>query len=146
YFSMTYSSLWTGAWTRFFRLALRRSFAARSNDWPFSAFCPPILIGNQDGSSNRNRGIGTDQNADYQSKRETVQDLTSEEVESEHSQDCKPRRQDGPAQCLVNAAIDDVRQLLTPHQFDVLADAIEDHNGVVVRIANQSQDCCDDRQ
>ena len=75
-----------------------------------------------------------------------MQHFAAEHKQRQHGQERQTGGQNGPAQGLVNALVDDVRELLPPHQLQVLADAVEHDDGVVVRITDQGQDSRDDGQ
>jgi hypothetical protein len=57
--------------------------------------------------------------------------LRPQKEQSKYSQNANP-----PSRwfglCLINAAVDHVRQLFPPHQLQVLADPVKHHDGVVI--------------
>jgi len=41
---------------------------------------------------------------------------------------------------LIDAAVDDIGQLLPPHQFQIFADAVKNDDGVIIGVADQRKD------
>ena len=70
----------------------------------------PVLVGHQHGSGDRNGGVGADQDADHQGEGETTQHLTTEEEEGEDGEEGEAGSEHGPAQGLIDAAVDQIGQ------------------------------------
>ena len=56
----------------------------------------------QERTGHKNRRIGADDNTGYQRECDSVQDIASEKIKSQASQQCQSCRKQGPAQCLID--------------------------------------------
>jgi len=97
----------------------------------------PVLVSHQHGSGDGNGGVGADQDADDEGEGEAAQHLAAEEEEGEDGEKGEAGSQHGPAQGLIDAAIDQIGQRFTAAEAQILADAVEDDDGVVHRVADQ---------
>ena len=75
-----------------------------------------------------------------------MQHLAAEKKQSKHGKESQARCQDSSTQSLINTFVDDVGQLIPAEQFDVLANAVEDDDGVVIGVSDQGQNGSDDGQ
>ena len=69
-------------------------------------------------------------------QRRTHSALLRQKIQSQHRQECQTRRQNSSAQGLIDAAIHDIGQLFPPHQLHIFANAVKNHDRVVIRIAD----------
>ena len=76
-------------------------------------------------------------------KAKPLQHLATEQVERDHAQQRRPGRDDRPRQRLVHRDVDDMREMVPAHAAHVLADAIEDDDRVVDRVAGNRQQAGD---
>ena len=90
--------------------------------------------------------IGAGDDADHHREREAVQHLAAEEEQRERGQQRRARGDDRPAQRLVDRGVDDVSHRVAAHRPQVLADPVEDDDGVVGRVAGHRQNRGDDVQ
>src|ERR1700692_2214401 len=67
----------------------------------------PLLIGNQHGGGDKDRRVGADDNADDKGEGESVQYFPSEQEQGQDGEEGESAGKDGPAQCLVDALVDD---------------------------------------
>ncbi len=77
-------------------------------------------------------------------KEKPPQDLATEDEQRQHGQKSKSGGEDGSAQRLVDAAVDQIRQWLAAAEAQILANAVKDDDGVVHRVADEGQDGGDD--
>ena len=89
--------------------------------------------------------VGAAQEADDQGEGEAVQALAAEDVEDDDDQPGGERRQDRPAQGLVDGVVDHLGGQVRRLALD-LADPVEDDDRVVDREPDQGQERRDDRQ
>jgi len=75
-----------------------------------------------------------------------VDHFPAEEEEREHSQEGEPGSKDRAAEGLIDAAVDQVRQLLSLVEVHIFPDPVEHYDGVVHRVAHQRQQRSDHRQ
>ena len=87
------------------------------------------------------RGVGPDDDADEQHPDEVVDDLAAEEEQRHDRPQGRDARQDGSRQGLVDGMVEDLVVGLAPLlQLQLLANAVEHHDGVAHRIARQGQE------
>src|SRR5579863_9043038 len=89
-----------------------------------------LLPGHQHRGGDRNRGIGSNNDADNQCEGKSVEHFTTKNEERKHGDEGQARGEHGPAQSLVDAAVDQVRQTIAAADAEVFTDAVEDDNGV----------------
>ncbi len=75
-----------------------------------------------------------------------MQHLSAKDVQRKHGQERKARRDHRSRQRLVDALVHDLAQRRATHELQVLADAVENNDGVVHRVTDQRQDRGDHRQ
>src|ERR1019366_4469313 len=90
--------------------------------------------------------VGPDQDSNHQGQRKSPQHFPTKNVQRKHGQKGEAGGKNGPAQGLVDALVDDVGQGLAAQQLNIFADAIEDDDSVVHRIADQREDGGNHRQ
>src|SRR5208282_2718151 len=124
----------------FLRLRRAASRPQRHGNRLLAPATPPILVRHQNRRGNRNRGISPDQDSDDQGEAESMQHLAAEKEQRKHGKESQPRCQDRSAQSLINAFVDNVRQLFPSQQLYVLPYAVKHHDGVVIGVSDQGQD------
>src|SRR5882757_2963515 len=110
----------------------------------FSTRSSPILVSHEHGSGYRNRGIRSDENSDDERKGEGVEYLSAKDPKRERGEEGKARGEDRSAQGLVDGLVDHLRERRASHERKVLADTIEDDDGVVHGVTGEGQDGRDD--
>src|SRR5579863_4877846 len=87
---------------------------------------PPVykIVPEQnDGAGDEHRRIGADENAGHQTKRKAVQYLSAEQQQRQGGEESEAGGQNGAAQRLVDAAVDDRFQRLPARGAEIFADA-----------------------
>src|SRR5882757_3990664 len=110
----------------------------------FSTRSSPILGSHEHGSGYRNRGIRSDENSDDERKGEGVEYLSAKDPKRERGEEGKARGEDRSAQGLVDGLVDHLRERRASHERKVLADTIEDDDGVVHGVTDEGQNGRDD--
>src|SRR5687768_1498336 len=103
---------------------------------------PPALLlaeENRDRRGDEDRRVGAADDADEHREREAAQRLAAEDIQGEHREERRAGGDDRPRQRLIDAEIHHLLERLAAHRPQVLADAVEDDDRVVHRIAGNRQ-------
>ena len=84
-----------------------------------------------DGASDIDRGIGANDDADQHGKSKIVNNRSAETIQGENREKNGQRSQDGSAQRLINAQVDDIAQLPFGIQFYIFPNSVKDHYRIV---------------
>src|SRR5689334_17839300 len=90
-------------------------------------------------SSNTKTGVRSYHNPHHQGKGESTKHLAAHQEQNEHGEESQTAGQDRPRQCLIDGLVHDISERFTAQQAIVLTDAIENNDGVVHRISDQSE-------
>ena len=68
-----------------------------------------------------------------------VDDFSTEDEQCQHRQERQARRQNRPAQRLIDAVVHDRFQIIAPADFQIFPDPVENDDRIVDRVAYKSQ-------
>lgn len=93
----------------------------------------------QNGSCNKDRTVGTDQNADQKSKREGVNAFATEDVKQQYRYQSRSRGEQGSAQRLVYAVVDHVTTELRTSSAN-FTNAVEHNDRVIQGVTDDREE------
>ena len=96
------------------------------------------------GDEEGREGAGDD--ADEQGEGKAADDLAAEDEQGDDDDERQARGEDGAAEGLIEAFVDDRRKVVPPPAAHVFAHAVEDDDGVVQGVADDGQQCRHDLQ
>src|SRR3989338_4533834 len=117
----------------------------RRMTWPgvkfktFILFLQFWLQRQHDGRDDKDGRIRSHHKPDHQAQGKGIEDLAAVKVKRHNDQGGGEGRQDGPAQRLINAFVNDLFEALAPELEHVLAHAVVNDDGVINGIARDRQ-------
>src|SRR5579871_5729220 len=93
----------------------------------------------RDAARDVHRGVGDREDADDQRRAEAAQRLAAEQVQRDDHDQRRELRDHRPRQRLVDRAVEDLERLCLAHDREQLADAVEDDDRLVDRVAEHRQ-------
>src|SRR5258706_3759602 len=93
----------------------------------------------RNGARDVDRGIGAGDDADDQARRKAVERMAVEHVERHHDDERHDLGHDGSRQRLVDRLVEHGHRLEPAAPLEALTDTIEDHHGVIQRIADHRE-------
>src|SRR5690242_18938061 len=106
----------------------------------------PTIPRDHERCSNSKTGVRSYHNPYHQGKGESAKHLTAHQEQDEHGKESQSTSQYGSRESLIDRFIYDHGKLFAPQQAVVLANTIENNDGIVHRIANQSEQRRDERK
>ena len=97
-------------------------------------------------SSNAKTGVRSYHNPHHQGKGECTKHLAAHQEQNEHGKESQTAGQDRSRQSLIDGLVHHVGERFTAQQTIVLANAIENHDGIVHRISDKREKCRDHGQ
>src|SRR5579862_3337668 len=105
----------------------------------------PTIPRDHERCSNSKTGVRSYHNPYHQGKGESTKHLAAHQEQDEHGKESQSAGQYGSRESLIDRFVHDRGKLFAPQQAVVFANAVENNDGVVHRIADQSEQRGDDR-
>src|ERR1700730_796665 len=103
------------------------------------ALAAPAIPGDDERSSDTKTGVCTYHNPYHQGKGESTKHLAAHQEQDEHGKESQTAGQDRSRQRLIDGLVYHAGERFAPKQAVVLADAIENDDGIVHRISNECE-------
>src|SRR5882762_8780423 len=102
----------------------------------YRSLAAPTIPGDHKRCSNAKTGVRSYHNPHHQGKGESTKHLAAHQEQDEHGKESQTAGQNRSRQCLVDGLVHHVGKRFAAQQTIVLADAIEDDDGIVHRISD----------
>src|ERR1700722_3782762 len=118
----------------------------RSGAHHSTAIAAPVMPRDYKRCSNAKTGVRSYHNPHHQGKGECPQNLAAHQEQDEHGKESQAASQDRSRKSLIDRLVNNVGERFLAEQTVVFADAIEDDDGVIHRVTNESEKSRDDRE